>query len=49
MSIKQTRSLEESQLIILIIQKRDDVRLKQNGGCGHDGTINLKYIFETKQ
>lgn len=48
MSIKQTRSQKECQLI-LIIQKRDDVRLKQNGGCGHDGTTSLKYIFETKQ
>lgn len=33
-------------MIILVIQKRNDVRLQQNGDCGHEGITNLKYILK---
>lgn len=36
-------------MIILVIQRRDDVRLQQNDGCEQKGITNLKYIFERKQ
>lgn len=46
MSVKKNRSQEENQMIILVIQKRNDVRLQQNGDCGHEGITNLKYILK---
>lgn len=47
-SVKQTGSQEENQLVISVIEDIDDGRLKQNGACGYKGITNWKNTFERK-